>query len=181
MFVFDFNHRFSLVSFFCPPADMKTTRLYVDSIGIFLLLTLGAAYAVGCNTSPVEATPAQVLTEFLEAMDRSGDDIEALQYAYSLLDRNAHTALEKRAQMATTLAGREFKPWEMLAQGRFRMVFSPAQRGGMRAKINGDRAVLIVTGDNSSQRVEVPMIREKEGWRVELKIPDIQYSTNTPR
>jgi len=160
---------------------MKTTRLYADSICVSLLLMLGAACALQCNTSPVEATPVQVLSEFLEAMDRSGDDVSALRQAYLLLDQSAHTALEKRARMAATLAGREFKPWEMLAQGRFRIVFSPAQRGGMREKINGNRAVVIVVGDDSSQRIEVPMVREKQGWRVELKIPDIQYSTNSKR
>lgn len=160
---------------------MKTTRSHPDSICVLLLLTLGAAATLRCNRSPVEATPVQVLSEFLEAMDRSGDDVDALRQAYLLSDQRAHAALEKRANMATTLAGREFKPWEMLAQGRFRIVFSPAQRGGMREKINGDHAVVIVVGDDSSQRIEVPMIREKEGWRVELKIPDIQYSTNSNR
>jgi hypothetical protein len=160
---------------------MKTARSYGDSIGVSLLLMLAAACAVRCNASSVEATPVQVLTEFLEAMVRSGDDVNALRQAYSLLDQGAHTALEKRAHMASTLAGREFRPWEMLAQGRFRIVFSSVQRGGMRAKVDGNRAVVVVTGDDSSQRVDVPMVREKEGWRVKLDIPDIQYGTNSKR
>ena len=160
---------------------MRTTKAHTDSICVSILLTIGAVFAVGCSNSPVEATPVQVLSEFLETMDRSGDDVNALRRAYLLLDQKAHAALEKRARMAETLAGREYQPWEMLAQGRFRIVFSPAQRGGMREKINGNRAVVIVVGDDNSRPIEVPMVREKEGWKVELKIPDIQYSTNLNR
>lgn len=162
-----------------PTADMKTTLPCADSIGVSSLIVLSVVYAVGCNAPAVEATPVQVLTEFLEAMDRSRDDNNALRRAYGLLDQNAHTALEKRARTAETLAGREFKPWEMLAQGRFRIIFSPAQRGGMRAKIDDNRAFVTVTSEDGSHRVNVPMVLEKEGWRVELEIPDIQYRVNS--
>ncbi|MBN1652739.1 MAG: hypothetical protein JXA30_03095 [Deltaproteobacteria bacterium] len=120
----------------------------------------------------------QVLTDFLEAMERSSEDVNELKVAYELLDQEAHQALEKRALTATTLAGREFKPWQMLAQGRFRIVFSPAQRGGMRAKVTGNRAIVTIRGNDKSQRANVPMVRERDGWRVALKIPDIQYNVD---
>ena len=148
-------------------------------ICVFAVALLGAITCVGCGSPTADATPVQVLSEFLEAMDRSANDVDALQEAYNLLDIRARRALKKRAMTAATLAGREFKPWEMLAQGRFRIVFSPARRGGMRAKISGDRATVIVKGSERAQRVEVPMVREKDGWRVELKIPEIQYTTES--
>jgi hypothetical protein len=164
-----------------PAINTQLRRFVRNSLRVFFSVLISANGALGCDSSESEATPVQVLSQFLEAMDQSDDNADALRDAYLLLDKNAHRALEKRALTAQTLSGREFKPWEMLAQGRFRIVFSPAQRGGMKAKIDGNRATVVVRGNEKSQRVEVPMVREKDGWKVELKIPDIQYNIDSPR
>lgn len=128
---------------------------------------------IGCDSSSANGSPEHVLSQFLEAMDRSSNDIDALQEAYGLLDSKAREGLKARALKAETLTGRSFEPWKMLAQGRFRLRFLPAQRKGMRAEIKGNRAIVIVTGTKSEQRAEVPMVREKDGWKLELPIPEI--------
>lgn len=125
----------------------------------------------GCNTTPSTETPIGALNLFLAAMDRSAEDPEALRTAYFLLDKKARQELAQRARNAEAVAGREIMPWEMLVQGRFSMRFEPAARGGMRAKITGDRAVVTVTTEKNRRRAEVPLVREADGWRVELTIP----------
>jgi hypothetical protein len=56
----------------------------------------------------------------------------------------------------------------MLAQGRFRLRFSPSSRRGMKEAINGDRATVTVTGTRPDERAEVPLVREQGQWRVSL-------------
>jgi len=138
-------------------------------VGVFV-----GVVVVGCSSTPSVETPAGALSLFLAAMDRSAEDPGALRAAYLLLDKRARQQLQLRARKAETLAGRDLMPWEMLAEGRFRLRFAPAARGGMRAKVTGNRAEVIVTGSAKGQQVKVPMVREPEGWRVELAIPELQ-------
>jgi hypothetical protein len=103
-------------------------------------------------------------------MDQGAADEEALRVAYELLATPAQRALQARAERAKALAGQSFEPWQMLAQGRFRLRFSPARRRGMREKIEGDRAIVTVTGQAPDARAEVPLVRERDGWRVVLDL-----------
>ena len=67
------------------------------------------------------------------------------------------------------LSGREYQPWQMLAPGRFGLHFAPASPGGMHERVNGDRAIVTVTGDKPGQRAEVPLVREHGKWRIKLR------------
>lgn len=125
------------------------------------------------NVSPGQAgaaqrSPSEVLRQFLAAMDQSASDDRALRVAYELLASPARSSLERRAARVKTLAGQSFEPWQMLAQGRFRLRFSPASRRGMKETIEGDRATVTVTGTGEGERAEVPLVREKGQWRVAL-------------
>jgi hypothetical protein len=138
-----------------------------------LLATLLLAWA--CGSQPADATPDGALSSFLQALDRGAHDPEELREAYRLLDRRARDALRTRARKAETLAGgRHFEPWDMLAQGRFRLRFTPASRDSMQTRIDGDRAVVTVRGRSSQKRAEVQMVRESGGWRVMLDVPEMQ-------
>jgi len=143
------------------------------SIGVWLLV-LPWAFCLGCSSTPSADTPTGALSLFLAAMDKSAEDPGALRAAYLLLDAKARQQLQLRARAAETLAGRDLMPWEMLAEGRFSVRFAPAARGGMRAKITGSRAVVIVSGSAKGQQVKVPMVRESGGWRVDLDIPPVR-------
>lgn len=123
-----------------------------------------------CSESHDDDTPVGALVSFLEAMDRGAADSDALRGAYELLDKGARKALEERAAKAETLAGRTYQPWEMLAEGRFRLHFAP-ERHRMRTKIDGDRAKVTVSDPNGKQTVSVPLAKEGDAWRVVLDVP----------
>lgn len=129
---------------------------------------------VACGGGADDADPVGALRAFLDAMDRSAGDTRALEEAYRLLDAAARTDLAARASRAETLSGREFEPWEMLSQGRFRLRFAPAPRGGMKAEVEGDAATVVVTAADGKPRARVPMLREPDGWKVRLDLPPMQ-------
>lgn len=131
-----------------------------------MLLVAGAG---ACAESPVER-PEAVLGQFVELMERGNFDRRALRDAYGLLDQEASKRLAQRAEQARILSGGEYEPWEMLVPGRFHLNFSPADRGGMRSEIEGDSAVVEVTGAEGEQ-ARVPMVREQGRWRVALRVP----------
>jgi hypothetical protein len=133
---------------------------------------LAVALATACSPAPPDETPTGALRLFLRAMERTGTDPAALEEAYALLDVRARQALEQRARDASALAnGREFAPWEMLAQGRYRVRFGYAEYGSMREHIDGERATVTVVGTNGRDRAEVPLVRETGHWRVVLDVP----------
>ena len=130
------------------------------------------AALAACSPAPSDETPTGALRLFLRAMEESGSDSTALESAYGLLDEHARQALEQRARDAGALAnGREFEPWEMLAQGRYRVRFAYAEYGSMRERIDGERAIVTVEGASGTDRAEVPLVREAGRWRVVLAIP----------
>ena len=133
-------------------------------------IVLALALWTGCASYDDAGTPAGTVKLFLRIMNRSATDSSALKEAYELLDRNARDALALRANKVATLAGRDFEPWQMLAQGRFRLRFAPAARNGIEAEVNGDQAVVTVTGDDGSQTARVPLVREQGRWRIRLEI-----------
>ena len=130
--------------------------------------------AVACSSAPSDETPSGALLMFLSAMERSDYNQEALREAYALLSKDAREALEARAEMTNALSGRDFEPWQMLAQGRFRLRFAPRQEDGLSERIDGDRAVVVVTGSRDGERAEVPMALEDGEWRVDLDIPPMR-------
>ena len=137
----------------------------------FMAVALGALLTA-CAPAPSDETPLGALRMFLRAMERSSDDARALEEAYGLLDTAARDALVARARDASALAnGREFAPWEMLAQGRYRVRFPYAEYGSMRESIDGDRATVTVAGIDRRSRAEVPLVREDGHWRVVLRVP----------
>src|SRR5687768_3828458 len=126
-----------------------------------------------CGGSSDEKSPVETVRHFLEVMDRSAADEAALKDAYRLLDRSARKALGDRAERASTLAGRRFEAWQMLSQGRFRLRFAPASPGGMRERVQGDRALVTVSG-TQGQRAEVLLRLEQGRWRIALPIPALR-------
>lgn len=145
----------------------------VPSVGVAVLLLSIAAPSAGCAEEPSDATPIGALKLFLDAMERSAEDEGALEEAYRLLDAKARANLEARADEARALAaGKELAPWQMLAQGRFRLRFAPARRGGFREVTHGGRSTVTVRGSSPEERAEVPMVKEGEAWRVALELPN---------
>ena len=133
------------------------------------VLCLALLAACSSQSGPAaQRSPSEVLRQFLAAMDQSASDDRALRTAYELLASPAQKSLEARAARVKSLAGQSLEPWQMLAQGRFRLRFSPASRRGMRETINGDRATVTVTGSGPDERADVPLVREHGQWRLSL-------------
>lgn len=127
--------------------------------------------ALSCSRGPSDRSPDGTLILFLDALGRSEWDPRALEEAYGLLSNDAKEALRHRAELASSLSGREFAPWEMLVQGRSRLRFGPVGGEAFEARIEGDRAFVTVRGASPEQKADVPMAREDGRWRVVLTIP----------
>jgi hypothetical protein len=127
-----------------------------------------------CRRAGGGDSPIATVREFLEVMDRSADENDALIEAYDLLDDDAQSALARRAERTSMLSGRPYQPWQMLAPGRFGLHFAPASPGGMHERVTGDTAVVTVTGDKPGQRADVPLVRQRGKWRIKLTIPPMR-------
>ena len=147
-------------------------------------LALALAFAVApslaaCARGPRE-TPEEALTAWVNAMNATRSDVDARRGAYELLARRTRDALSLRAARASQLAGRTMHPWEMLAPGRFalRFAFEPDTLTA-RVEPAGDRAVVTVRAPagSTTERVEVPMVREGDHWRVALALPPMEFGT----
>lgn len=136
-------------------------------------LACASALAGGCGSGDADG-PVETLTRFLEAMDRSNSNDSARKDAYAMLDETAQAALAERAKRAAGVAHRDFAPWDMLAPGRFRLRFAPAEQGGMRATVTGDHAVVHVVAEGGQVRASVPMTRQAGRWRVQLPLSRIR-------
>ena len=174
----------SVWSFACYHRDvaLATLRFSKPSRQRAILLAgwiaLLAAAASGCRSTPTDDTPAGAVRLFLDAIwagevHDSDDDRESLTLAYELLDSASRDRLARAARLAGALGGREREPWEMLAAGASRMVIMPRRSGGLRERIepNGREATVTVS-DESGGSADVRLVREEDGWRVLLDIPE---------
>jgi len=127
---------------------------------------------VACSSAPSDETPEGAVRLFLDAMERSEREPEALREAYALLAGPSRLALLERAHLAGSLGGRQFDPWEMIVRGRSRRSFAIREGvSGMRASIDGDEATVTVSEDDGEQRARIPLLREDGRWRVLIDIP----------
>ena len=126
--------------------------------------------APSCASGDADKNPSEALSRFLEAMDRSLQHEAALKEAYALVDEAAQRELRARAERASSLASRSFAPWEMIAQGRFRLRFAQLDRADVRSTVTGDRATVHVK-DEDGRSADVPLVREHGHWRVQLVLP----------
>ena len=94
------------------------------------LVTLAA-----CARVPTDGTPDGALELFLEAMGRAEDDPTARRRAFELLAPESRRAIAERARLASSLGSRRFEPWEMIAEGRYRLRFRPREVDGFTVKL----------------------------------------------
>ena len=133
-------------------------------------LTAIALVACGCSHPPPDSTPDSAVRLFLDEMDLAGDDPKAIRRAYDLLGPVARANLAERARRTSALQGRQFEPWEMLADGLFGMAFRARV---MRPNVVGDRATVEVVGEGAQEHASVVCVREGTAWHVEPGFPEI--------
>jgi hypothetical protein len=126
--------------------------------------------ALGCQREAVDEQPARVVKEFVERMQRVHGDPKAARAAYDLLWADAKYNLGERAKRASALSGKKIAPEEMLAPSRFALRFTPTK---YTADVQGDWAVVTVTGEAPGQKHQIKCAREDGAWRVVLEIPPV--------
>jgi hypothetical protein len=154
----------------------KAASRGAQHVGAALVCLAWACVGLGCGSAEADGTPAEALSRFLEAMDRSVINESALKDAYALLDEQAQRELISRANRAGFLTGRKFEPWDMIAQGRFRLRFAPAEHAGMHTTVSGDTAIVQVKSENTRSQAAVPLVREAGRWRVKLVLPTLAHT-----
>jgi len=133
-------------------------------------VVLAAWTALTQCSSPRSNAPEDALAAWVAAMNESRRDPSMRRQAFELLSQRAKDNLSRRAAVAGQLSGRDIKPWEMLAPGRFALRF-PFDRQRLRARIEGDRATVTARGPRA-EVAEVPMVWEQGQWRVDLALPE---------
>lgn len=145
---------------------------------IIVGLALGWALLLsGCTRELDDSSPEGAAALFIDALARGSEgDPEAREEAFRLLDERSRRLLGERARSTTALGAREYAPWEMLVEGRARLRFTPRRGSGVRVSEDGEdgRATVLVTGEDESQRAEIPMVLEEDGWRVVLGVPELR-------
>lgn len=133
-------------------------------LALLVLTTLG----VGCEAEAKDSTPESVVQEFTDRMARVHGDPRMARLAYELLWVDARRNLAERAKRASSVAGREIAPEEMLAPSHFALAYRPKK---MVARVDGDWAEVSVYGENGSMLRTVKCVREDGRWRVVLELP----------
>jgi hypothetical protein len=124
----------------------------------------------GCEAEPADLGPEDIVEELVNRLKRVHGDPKAARAAYELLWGEAKRGLAERAKRAGAVAGRDIAPESMIAPTRFSLAFTPRR---YTARIDGDWAVVSITGASASQYHEVKCVREDGRWRVVLVIPPL--------
>ena len=136
-----------------------------------VVLAVATASALfGCEADRGDAGPEAVVEELVNRLQRVHGDPKAARAAYELLWSDAKRGLAERAKRAGAVAGRDVAPESMIAPTRFSLAFKPRR---YTARIDGDWAVVSITGESPSQYHEVKCVREDGRWRVVLVIPPL--------
>lgn len=136
-------------------------------IALFAFLT---AAIVSCSRPPPDATPEGALRTWLESMSTQVTDPHETRAAYAMLSKRTHQNLEKRAERASRIEGRRIEAYEMLAQGRFALRFTPKK---LSTTINGDNATVEVSGDEPTDHATIHCVKEGAVWRIDLTLPEL--------
>jgi hypothetical protein len=139
----------------------------IARFGLVLALSLAPA---ACQKDVVDAGPEAIVEEFIARMQRVHGDPKVGREAYDLLWSEGQRGLAERAKRASAVAGREIAPQSMIAPTRFSLAFTPKR---YQSRVDGNWAVVTVTGEDPSQRHEIKCVLEDGHWRVALVIPGL--------
>ena len=98
-------------------------------------------------------------------------DEDALKGAYGLLSAQTQASLRERSDLAASLAGGDYQPWDVLIPGRFRLRFQPVAFDETIMDGHPRRATVRVRGRAAAEVAEVPLVEEDGRWRITLDIP----------
>jgi hypothetical protein len=161
--------------------------MYIQHTYMQRALFLGLLVSsIACGRSQPDATPEGAVRIWLEKMEDSAEDPRASKEAFELLSGTTRKNLEARALRDGPRHGRRIAPEEMLATGRFGLRFRPKH---FSAQLSGDRAVVLVRGDESSEQASIPCVREltkekedkRPAWRLDLELSELPPQERSER
>jgi hypothetical protein len=132
-------------------------------LALFMVAGAGA-----CKAEPIDARPDRTVEEFVLRMQRVHGDPKTARPAFDLLWSEAKRNLAERAKRASSVIGRKVAPEEMLAPSRFTLRFAPRR---FDARVDGDWAIVTMSGELADARHDVKCVREDGSWRVVLDLP----------
>jgi hypothetical protein len=153
---------------------LRRGRATFGPVRWLIVLVVAVSFA-GCGGAPTDDSAEGAARLFVEAMERSASDRRGLEEAYHLLSEPTRQRLVARARMTAALGAAEREPWEMLVEGTAHVRFMP-RPGGFREHVDAadpNRATVTVSGSESGQVAELPLVREDDGWRVVLDVPEL--------
>jgi hypothetical protein len=142
---------------------MRCLRGFVLAGGILVV-------ASACKSEPIDARPDRTVEEFVLRMQRVHGDPKTARPAFDFLWSEAKRNLAERAKRASSVVGRKVAPEEMLAPSRFTLQYTPRR---FDARIEGDWAIVTITGEVADQRHDVKCVREDGSWRVVFDLPPL--------
>lgn len=113
-----------------------------------------------CGTPGPGDSPESAVRGFLEAMDRSAWDSQARRDAFELIDLASQAELRARAGRVESLGRGGIEPWEMFAQGTFRVRWTIRD-----IQVDGDEVTVV---DPDGAETTIPVLFEEDRWRVVL-------------
>jgi hypothetical protein len=132
------------------------------------VLLAGTAILCACEVKEAEDSPERVVQEFVLRMRSVHGEGTTARSAHDLLWGEGKNNLAERAKRATAVSDRKVAPEEMLAPSHFTLRFEPKRYS---ARVEGNWAVVRVTGSDPGERAEVKCVQEDGRWRVVLELP----------
>jgi hypothetical protein len=134
-----------------------------------LITAIFALLLCACTRATPGSTPEGAVRHWIERMEDASVDPAAAKEAFGLLSSATRQNLEARATRDAPRLGRRLAAHDMLAEGRFGLRFRPK---AFRTQIDGAHATVEVRGE-PGEEATVMVTREREGWRLELELPDV--------
>ena len=134
---------------------------------------------VSCGGPAEEETPTGAVKAFFRAVARSENDVEATKEVVRLLSPQAQQQLRKRAELASTLTGREFAPQDMIPKGRLFLRYQPRMHKPFVEHISGNHALVTIYGEKKAETSTLRLLKSGNAWRIDLPLPPLESRAST--
>ncbi len=145
-------------------------------IGVTTVLSSGCR---GRTTGAAGASPEAVTDAFLDAIESAPVDADAPARAYALLSSRAREVLAARARRASAVRGTTVSPESMLI-----VAYTPLRWSIEDTKTtiagDGSASVELFGLDRQSQHASVHLVRESNGYRIDLDLEPRPMAATSP-
>jgi hypothetical protein len=133
----------------------------------------------GCSTATDDRTPSGAVRLLLRAVEHLERDPMKMDTVVRLLSPRTQSELAARAELASTLSGRTFRPHDMIPAGRVFLRYAPRTVRPLTERVSGLRATVTVHGSQPHEVATFHLVRVGSAWRVDIPLPAISSSAPT--